>query len=513
MKNIVVLGGGTAGWITALYANRIFPEHRVTLIESKEIGILGAGEGSTPLLVELFDFLNIPVSTFIKETKTTIKNGIKFTNWSQDQEHYHHGFAIGDTNFSNSFFNNSFNDFELETLPLNIINEYIKNNNVKESDLPSCLSEQNKVSFKKINNFYPETDPIFDLSGHAGYAIHFDARLLATKLSEIGQQRGINVIEGIVTSTETDQDGNINKILLDSQNSINSDFIFDCSGFARFFIGKHFKSEWQSLSEYLPMKKAIPFFLEMDESIPPYTESIAMDYGWMWKIPLQHRYGCGYVFDSNFINEEQAVEEVEKFLGHTIEQNKVFSFEPGFFKEVWIKNCVAVGLASGFVEPLEATSLLQLTTLLKSVFLQKNNIFDRNDFVIKEVNSRFQKETLGIVDILYLHYVTNKQNNDFWKNFTINNKMPETLKENINILNNSLLYPSRLEKTFGAYSYYKIMIGNDLLNKENMIKIFKSYKLNIFDQHFEKQNYNARDRKNEFMSHNDFLKMLGGLND
>ena len=513
MKNIVVVGGGTAGWLTALYAKKIFPNDCIIVIESKNIGILGAGEGSTPPLINLLDFLDIPVSDLIEKTKTTIKQGVKFTGWSDSNPFYYHGFDIIDTNLNNYQINNSVSIEQIRNIPYDIFQNYLKNKNILEYDLVAMSSEKNKVLFRKydkINN----SNPINDFYQYGKFSIHFDAKLLAERLHQIGSERKINTIYGTVKTINNNLDGDIQSLLMDNDEIIKTDFVFDCTGFSHFFIGKHFNSEWVSFSDSLPMKKAIPFFIDIDkENIATYTESIAMNYGWMWKIPLQHRYGCGYVYDSNFISDDDAKKEIENFLGYVpiYPKETPFIFNPGCYKEIWKNNCIAVGLSGSFLEPLEATAIWQAIILLQEIFNKKENIFNKNKTVIKNVNEKYFKQTCEVRDFIYLHYMTNKTNNAFWKNFIENNLIPETLKEKLDLIKNSILYDSDHTAIFSSNSYYRICAALEIIEKENINKIIKYNDLFYLDGFTKNQNKDKNEVINYFSTHTQLLKHLGGL--
>ena len=351
---------------------------------------------------------------------------------------------------------------------------------------------------------------------HSDYSIHFDARLLASFLLKVGVSRKIKLIENEITNVETNYQNDIIALKLNNNESIPTDFVFDCSGFARLIIGKHYNSKWQSFSEYLPMKRALPFFIDMNtENIPSYTEAIAMDYGWMWKIPLQHRYGCGYVFDSDYINEDQAEEEIEKFLGfkpiYPKTNGKSFIFDPGCFEEVWINNCLAVGLSSGFLEPLEATSIGQSILLLQRFFMQKHKIFSNNTETKKIFNEYYVRDTKSIVDFLGLHYTTNKDNSDFWINFNKNNKKSQNLLNNLHLLKNSIMTKLYDEIWFTRESYYIVALGNKIIDLNNINTIYKEW---IDEKKYNELNnfiLNKQNISKDFVKNNDFLKHMGGL--
>ena len=513
MKNIVIVGGGTAGWLTALYAKRIFPDDNITLIESAEIGILGAGEGSTRQLIKILSHLDIQIEDLIKETKCTIKTGIKFTNWSKEKDYYYHDFTHEGSAFDESCFRVEDDNFDFPILKYERLLNIVEKN--KNSSVNDEYSDNNLLPFTLLEEGQNDKSSLHFWNKESGHSIHFDARLLASFLSKVGVARGINLIENTIVSIETDDQNNIVALELNDNNNIPVDFVFDCSGFARLIIGKHYNSKWQSFSEYLPMKRALPFFIDIDtNNIPSYTEAIAMDYGWMWKIPLQHRYGCGYVFDSDYINEDQAQEEIEKFLGfkptYPKTNGKSFVFDPGCFEEIWINNCLAVGLSSGFLEPLEATSIGQSILLLQRFFMQKHKIFSNDVETKKLFNQYYTRDTKSIVDFLSLHYTTNKDNSDFWINFDKNNKKSQNLLNNLHILKNSVLTKLYDEIWFSKNSYYIVALGNKLIDFDNINSIYKKW---VNKKRYDELNSFILNKKNiskDFVKHSDFLKYIKG---
>jgi len=514
MKNIVIVGGGTAGWITALYSKKIFPDDNITLIESPEIGILGAGEGSTRQLVDILNYLDIGIEDLIKETKCTIKTGIKFTNWSKDKDYYYHDFTFEGSVFDESGFDRGRNSFDFPILKYErLLNIVEKNINSSVNDLYSdnkllpftfSLEEESNKSNLKFWNKY------------SGHSIHFDARLLASYLSNIGISRKIKLVQGQVVNIETNEQNDIIALKLNNNETILTDFVFDCSGFSRLIIGKHYNSKWQSFSEYLPMKRALPFFIDIDtENIPSYTEAIAMDYGWMWKIPLQHRYGCGSVFDSNYISDEDAIKEIENYLGfepkYPRELKNAFNFSAGCYEEIWIKNSLAVGLSSGFVEPLEATSIMQAILVLQRFMSDKTNLNTKNNFIKQRFNELYLNETQEVVDFLYLHYITNKNNTDFWKNFSKNNKMPKDVNYILNVFKDKSLYNNfdfYSNSFINGFSYLYVLIGQKILNKGHMKKNAKFLLDDVKKQDYEYILNNQKKLIPKFLTHNDFIDII-----
>lgn len=365
----IILGGGTAGWLTALYLNKHFPDDEITVVASSEIGILGAGEGTTPAFMEYLEEVDITELELVSNCKATLKTGIKFTNWNGDGEHYFH-------------------------------------------------------------NFWDDK-----------YALHFDASLLAKYLQRIAVERGVKHLDKEVVKVTSDGQGNLVGFIFSDATGIDGDFFFDCSGFKRFLIDGFYKTEWEEYD--MPCKRAIPFFLPNDNTnLPDYTESVAMKYGWIWKIPVQGRYGCGYVFDSTMTTDEEAVQEIRDYLGHDFISPKTFNFNAGAYKQVWKNNCMAVGLSSGFIEPLEATSIwIQILGL--RLFVQNRDNAEKVNNDMKEINE-------DILAFLYFHYLSRRKDTEFWSNFQTNNYMPEKL---LNILNkNSKVYSFNLftDKSWGS---------------------------------------------------------------
>lgn len=325
MKNIIVIGGGTAGWLTALFAKKHFSKSSVTLIESQEIGTIGAGEGSSVDFPNFLDYLNINHQEFLNNTNGTIKKGIRFDKWSK-------------------------------------------------------------------NIFYQ----IFRQS-HYDYAFHFDSHLVGTYLKNIAKTRGVKHIIGDVISLEGEK--NIEKVTLKQNQYINTDFIFDCTGFAKLAIGKHFKQKWVSSSKYLNANAAITFSLPTSKIIKDnYTNALRTKNGWIWNIPLKDRVGCGYVYSDLNINDTIVKKEILKLYGSEAEIGRKIKFEPGYFKNPWTNNCIAVGLSSSFFEPLQATSISVAVAQLMLLTKIDNR---------KEYNRYFRNINYQVESFINFHYSNN----------------------------------------------------------------------------------------------------------
>jgi tryptophan halogenase len=408
---MLVLGGGSAGWITALYVQRRFPQADITVVESAEIGILGAGEGVTPHFIGMFlDEIGVPLSDLVANSATTLKHGIRFTNWNGDGTAYFHPFS----------------DDVTPELELGLFHPDVDPVSERHSFSAYALS-RGRVLFEPDPENPPrfERNPISSLKAHATFALHFDASSLAALLERVGRARGIRVVEGKVVGFHQIEGGNIDLVRLASGETLPCDFLFDCSGFHRVVIGKVYKTPWIGVQDVLPVDRAMPFVLPPDHPLPAYTEAIAMKAGWMWKIPLQNRYGCGYVYDSRFCDEDQARAEVREMWGPEVELPRVIPFKAGYFQDVWVGNCVAVGLSSGFLEPLEATSIWTSIMCLRElldVYLPISDERAHRDF--NRYHRLFYERT---VDFLYFHYLTQRKDTPFWANFREHTRTPETV--------------------------------------------------------------------------------------
>jgi tryptophan halogenase len=512
IRDVTVIGGGTAGWLTALYVKTVMPTKTVTLIESESIGILGAGEGSTPPLIALFDVLEIPVSTLIKETGATVKNSIKFTNWNGggEEDCYYNTF----TPYGNlSPYHLSIERFAAGNPPLWGMAVAAGDTQI-EYDFMSAISELNKVPFrvKKDESFSPD-NPIYQYEQMAAFSIHFDARKLADTLKDIASERGIIHIEGEVVDFTEDEYGDVNLIKLAHGAEIRTDFIFDCSGFRSFF-NKKFETEWISYKDHLTVDSAMPFFLEMEKPIPPYTEATAMKYGWTWKIPLQERYGCGYVFDSNYISDKEAKEEIIEWLGYEPEwpREKSFKFEAGCYAETWRKNVISTGLAAGFLEPLEATSIWSSIISIARVLGNTESLYKRDEKVRQDYNKYVATINERIAGFVYLHYTGGRTDTDFWKHYTKENA-PEYLKRMLDIAEtrNFIFEDIAPEDQFPLDSWHNILLG---IKNPHVLENLKEFEFYNFSRSYLKNGYHFFKKtieqvaEFESVSHDEFLEKL-----
>jgi tryptophan halogenase len=448
-KRITIVGGGTAGWLTALHINKLFKgDANITLIESSDIGILGAGEGSVPHLINFLENLDIDINEVIQQTNGTHKIGVSFENWNGDGRKYMHEFFSIDTEFT--YTDEYFMGFLLDS-----------GKDLNSEVAAKVLAYNNKAPIDKLKKPY------------TGYSIHFDSHLMANFLKKKALERGIELIDGIVTEIGHNNLNFINALKLESNEIIETDFVFDCSGFKRLIVGKFFESNWISYKDRLKVNTALPFQLEQSKQyIEPYTKAIAMDYGWVWQIPLQHRIGCGYLYDSNLIDIDSAKDEIRKHFDTDIEFGNPINFEAGYYGQTWINNCIAIGLSAGFSEPLEATSLLMTTYSLELLKLNDLKYITKDS--IEKYNTTVFQTNADIIDFLQLHYFTKRNDTSFWNADYLRGSQSIELRENGFLLKESMDILNNPLSIFTRYSWMLIAHGIGYIGNDMFIDKFKN---------------------------------------
>ena len=396
---IVICGGGTAGWLAALMISKVQPDHEVVVIESSKIGIIGAGEGSTGYLTDIIqgNTWNYGCNEidFIKETSATPKLGILHKDWKQVGHSY-----FGPIDSTNS---QGMCDYVLMYALANGIPTHTASFN-------GYMIEQSKSSFF-VN---PETG----LDNVKSHAYHFDAHKVGRYFKKVCGEKVRN-IDSEVIDVNLDENGYITSVKLQDGQTVTGDFWIDCTGFKRIFM-KPMENSWCSYQKHLPVNTAMPFLMPYgeDEKIDPVTTAWAQSSGWMWQIPTQERKGCGYVFSDQFISDEQAQLEIERVLGCEIEPIRFLKFDTGRIDRAWVKNCMWTGLSAAFAEPLEATSIhstiIQLQYWIFD-YLRDTQEQTCNPGSINVYNRRVAKMYDDFKDFLVMHYVTQRQDSEFWR--------------------------------------------------------------------------------------------------
>jgi tryptophan halogenase len=435
LKKITVVGGGTAGFVSALILKTRFPHLDITLIESSRIGIIGVGEGSTEHWHEFMQYIGVPFRTVIKECDATFKCGIMFKGWSR--EDYLHSIGT-EAGVKNGQYASVYGKLISEKAPNWMFNQ--------------SHSWENRMDSSRLE---PDAGPAWN-------QYHFNTHKLNDFLHKVALEKKISVIEDEITDVVLAEDGSID-YLVGEKAQYRSDFYIDCTGFKKLLISK-LGAKWQSYSEYLKMKAAIVFPIGDTDEYNIWTLAQAMDYGWMFKIPVWGRSGNGYIFDSDYITPEQAKDEVEDFLGHPIEVAKTLRFDPGALDKVWIKNCCAVGLSSSFVEPLEATSI---GTSIQQVFLLMHRLPNYDNHTVEKYNKDIGDILTNLRDFVILHYVTKKDNSQFWLDIQ-KLKLPDTLENNLRKWRKNL----PIAEDFKGSSDYKLFSEMHFIHIMNGLKLF-----------------------------------------
>lgn len=513
LNNIVVVGAGSAGWMTALFIQKLFPKCNITIIGSRELGILGAGEGTVPSIKEFLKAVDIHPYNLIKRCKSTVKLGIKFANWRGDGKHYHHTFgrphpAFVKLNHPHKSGLQLLSEFPLDKSFIEA-QCFVNDLNCYDYDFTDRHIESLKVPLQK-------NAPIESLltSNNLGIAWHFDAIEIAKYFEEIGISRGIKYIDDYVNSFDQDSNGYITKVNLNN-GSVDCDFIFDCSGFKRLIIGKLYNSEWIDLTDRLTVNRALPFFLPPDNVLKNHTTATAMNNGWVWEIPLQHRSGCGYVFNSNFCDDEMAKKELYAKYGNDIEIPKSFSFNAGYFKQTWIKNCIAIGLSTGFVEPMEATSIWGSAYGLKSMVVASNLLPKANQETIDYYNQKITRFNEEVAAFIQYHYFSDRRDTEFWRDINNNKPIPNRFKTLFNLWQNRM--PCEIDTIdvggFNVYSWVKVGLGIGFFDKgkvRKQIEDWQEYYHEFNEQNIQMHLTKMNAELDRHTLHQQFLELVVG---
>lgn len=478
VQSVLVAGGGTAGLITAIILKKKL-NIKVDVVYSKKIGIIGVGEGSTEHFREFMNVVGIDQYDLIKHCDATFKSGIMFENWT-DQPYLH---SVGEPWNSK--------DAQYGFVFANQISKRIKK-------ITNDLLWENR-----INKWFLNRKEEFPFN-----QFHFNTHKLNEFLINFAKTLGVNFYDDEIVSVNINDQGNIQS-LIGEANEYHYDFYIDSTGFKRVLMNE-LGAKWQSYGKYLRMKSAITFQTEDEENYNLWTIARAMDAGWMFRIPVWGRYGNGYIFDSDYIDKEHAHREVEALFGKDIEIGKQFHFDPGALENTWINNCVAIGLSGSFVEPLEATSI---GTSIQQSFLLMHKLQNYDQNVIKDYNKSVNDIMENIRDFLVLHYMTRKNNTDFWRDLA-NQEIPDSLGTKLERWRHKL----PVNEDFSHLSYYILfnsdnftmcMHGLDLFDNASIRQEYDSKPHSI---HSEAQDLIAKEnefnKKVETISHKEYISII-----
>jgi len=450
-KNIVIVGGGTAGWMTAAFLSRILATQveggvRITLIESEEIGIIGVGEGTFPTVRNTLAAIGIDEKHFLREALATFKQGISFVDWQTRNSAYFHPFSAP----------HNLNGAEL--LPYWILG-------CAEPGLSWCEAtavQQQIVGARRAPKRLE--DP--DYQGPLAYAYHFDAARLAALLRTVSKDLGVKHLVGTVSGVELADSGDIAAVLSPDHGRLTADLFIDCSGFRAELIGKALGVPFKSVADHLFTDRAVTLQVPYDRPDAPLasaTISTAHEAGWTWDIGLESRRGVGYVYSSNHTDDDRAEQVLRDYIGPaaTDLSARKLKFQTGYRERQWVGNCVAVGLSAGFFEPLESTGIMLIEVaahMISEFFPWDGAMKPAADMFNRLMANRFEK----ITGFLKLHYCLSKRDEPFWRDNASSSSIPDSLQEKLEMWR--FRTPSRFDfigdyETFLPISYQAVLYG------------------------------------------------------
>jgi len=447
VSKIVIVGGGTAGWMAAAtLAKKAFGmPYSIELIESDEIGTVGVGEATIPPIIDYNSSMMIDENEFMRATHASIKLGIEFVDWYRVGESYIHPFGTYGVPMHNIYFHH----FWLRHV-------------AQGGTMPADAFNMNIVACAEGRYGRPQPDDRLPLPAMS-YAYHFDASLYALYLRRIAEAHGVKRTEGkVVHVQQNGEDGFIESVKLADGREIAGDLFIDCSGFRGLLIEQTLHAGYEDWSEWLPCDRAMAVPCARLPETTPFTRSTSREAGWQWRIPLQHRTGNGYVYCSEFLGDDEAASLLLSRLdGAPQASPRPLRFLAGRRKEVWKKNVVAIGLSSGFLEPLESTSIHLIQSMIaRLLFMFPGDGFDQS--TIDRFNAIAADELVEIRDVLVLHYMaTERDDTPFWRHCRAMTK-PDTLRQRWEMYERSGNIIIEAGKLFKEHSWFAIYQGQGL---------------------------------------------------
>jgi tryptophan halogenase len=418
IKDIVIVGGGTAGWMTAAALSTLLNgRYNIRLVESDDIGIVGVGEATIPMIQRFNRVVGIDEQEFMRETQGTFKLGVEFVNWGKLGERYMHGFGrLGQ---------------DLATVPFD---QYWQK--MRRIGKAAPLEQYSITRMAaKANKFMPARHDVSNSPlGDITYAYHFDASLYARYLRKLSESRGVVRIEGkIARATQREGDGFIDAVELENGTRVEGELFIDCSGFRGLLIEQALKTGYEDWSHWLPADRALAVPCESVAVLTPYTRATAHKAGWQWRIPLQHRTGNGHVYCSKYISDDEAAATLLANLdGKALADPRLIKFTTGMRKQAWNRNVIAIGLAGGFLEPIESTSI----HLIQSTIQRLVDFFPDRGFTpvdVAEFNRQSRFEFERIRDFIILHYHLNQRTDSEYWSACANTSIPDTLQHKMDM--------------------------------------------------------------------------------
>ncbi len=447
LKKVLIVGGGTAGWMSAsVLIHSLGRQYEIQLIESDEISTVGVGEATIPSIIRFNELIGIDENEFMRRTQATFKLGIQFRNWGAPGDAYIHGFgSMGRKTGLVDFHHYWLKAFQAGKVQR--LDDYSIN-------LLAC--EMNRFSRADPSN---PNSPLANLR----HAFHFDAGLYARYLRDYCEQRGVRRTEGkIVDVQRHPETGFVTALTMENGDVHAADLFIDCSGFRGLLIEQTLRTGYDDWSHWLPCDRALAVPCASVKPLLPYTRATAHGAGWQWRIPLQHRIGNGHVFSSRFMSEDEATAILMRNLdGEPLADPRPIRFVTGKRKKFWNRNVVAIGLASGFIEPLESTSI----HLIQQGIVRLVELFPSQGFLqadIDEYNRQSETEFEQVRDFIVLHYhATQRRDTPFWEHCRTM-EVPETLRRKIELFRANGRFFRQNDELFNETSWAQVMLGQGI---------------------------------------------------
>ena len=444
ISKVVVVGGGTAGWMSAALIKRVLGAAiDIELVESEDIGIIGVGEATIPPILHVNNVLGLDEAEFLRETKATIKLAIRFENWRVEGERYYHTFGAPGRSQAFCHFHHYWTRARKSGYDTNLW----------DYDLNYLCAEANKFAKLQVK------DPVWELP----YAYHFDSSLYGQYLRRYSERLGVRRTEGLIEDCKLDaESGDIRTLLLKGGRQVDGDFFIDCSGGRGLLIKQKLGVPFEDWGHWLPCDRAMAVPSERFEETVPYTRSIAHSAGWQWRIPLQHRNGNGLVYSSQHYSDDQAADILLNNLdSKQLADPKIIPFKTGRTAKQWSNNVVAVGLSSGFLEPLESTSIY----LIQAAVVRLMHLFPHagcTPELIDEYNRQSKIEFELIRDFIIMHYYLNERDDsDFWRDLQTMD-IPERITRKMELFRASGTLNQDHLDIFLEPSWLQVMLGQGI---------------------------------------------------
>lgn len=448
IQSIVIVGGGTAGWMTAAALARVLDTNRcsITLVESEAIGTVGVGEATIPAIHDFNRRLGLDEADFMRFSNATFKLGIEFVNWNRIGDAYMHPFGTYGQDMNGVSFHNY----------------WLKEKNAG-NDTPFGEYALPYVAAKMGRFGHPQTDARSVYSTYS-YAFHFDASLYGQYLRKMAERLGVNRIEGRVANVKLrSEDGYIESLLLESGETINGELFIDCSGFRGLLIEEALGTGYEDWRHWLACDSALAVASDRDGEPDPYTRATAHSAGWQWRIPLQNRTGNGHVFCSEHISQDEASDVLLQNLeGSAHGDPRLLQFTPGKRRKMWNRNCIAIGLSGGFLEPLESTSIFLIqAAIMKLIELFPDRAFAQAD--IDEYNRKLDNMFDEVRDFIILHYkATARDDSEFW-NYCREMSVPDELDFRMRLFRSRGVASHRKSELFIETNWLAVYLGQGVI--------------------------------------------------